>query len=800
MNMLTILGYSLLILALLISAKQLIRPSPTIDRIESNLTLASQAAPFALLASAFMFEATSLELVSGYVGEGLPALYRISAVWGSRAGPLLMWACFMGAITWAMSRDPEPDMTAIRVMHGWTGAILLVSAILKPFSPSSGGPGGVISPLLQTDLMVIHPPVVFVYYSLCLATASVAVAGLIRSRPPEETHESLLRWARYSLLAGAIGIGLGGLWAYTVLDWGGYWAWDPVETGSLLPWMALLAIVHARARGSSSGSPSITPALALVAGALVMHATLVTRANGVWASVHAFVGDGEGSMPSDPYARVIEIIDFSPVGFEVMTYLAAVASLLCLAVLHVLRVQWSELGERGSRTLLEHNRALSLLLLACFSLVALWIGSSAVLFIGLSSLILLVNGDHRDPPAHWVALGVLLMLFSSWAWISEWYQSLAGIAPFLIVWVLPEEEGDELSWVRGFFSDESSRLRSSRSFPWYLSSAFLLLTWVLLTVEIDGTNLEAHEYYGAPMIALLAIGLGLYGWGRGLGARTGNLALASAAALSFILAANAGSLGLPGDHELPITDSVSRGALSAFLLTWLAFAIPPTLLKLWRGLRESAPVLASEGIRARPARSRMLGSHIAHAGILLLLVGHVLTTTLVDRSDPSHFVTLERGQPTEHDGLELVFTGVEVLSAEDDQYDFSIGDGYVGVVIEVWDGGQRAGTLSPGMLRFDSPSGAVSARSEVDRMSSLTGDTIVILDLLQSNELLSSMIMGQTDQVDQVRVTVHHLPGSHLIWAGWLLVVLGIALASVTRSSEEYIEDEFKAPASEDED
>ena len=133
---------------------------------------------------------------------------------------------------------------------------------------------------------------------------------------------------------------------------------------------------------------------------------------------------------------------------------------------------------------------------------------------------------------------------------------------------------------------------------------------------------------------------------------------------------------------------------------------------------------------------------------------------------------------------------MEVLSSEDDQYDFPIGDGYVGVVIEVWDGGQRAGTLSPGMLRFDSPSGAVSARSEVDRMSSFTGDTIVILDLLQSNELLSSMIMGQTDQVDQVRVTVHHLPGSHLVWAGWLLVVLGISLASVTRSSEEYIEEE----------
>ena len=59
------------------------------------------------------------------------------------------------------------------------------------------------------------------------------------------------------------------------------------------------------------------------------------------------------------------------------------------------------------------------------------------------------------------------------------------------------------------------------------------------------------------------------------------------------------------------------------------------------------------------------------------------------------------------------------------------------------------------MLRFDSPSGMVSARSEVDRLTGVTGDTIVILDLLQSNELLSSMILGQTDDVSEVRVTVH---------------------------------------------
>ena len=178
----------------------------------------------------------------------------------------------------------------------------------------------------------------------------------------------------------------------------------------------------------------------MITGALVMHATLVTRANGVWASVHAFVGDGENSLPRDPYVRVLEIIDFTAVGFEIMVYMTSVFALLSLSVAHALREQRATLLAKGSETLYEKNRFLAVFLLFYFAAVGLWIGSSAVLFFGLAILTLLIFGDGDEPPAHWVILGVLLMLFSGWAWISEWYQSLAGIAPFLLVWVIPDEQ------------------------------------------------------------------------------------------------------------------------------------------------------------------------------------------------------------------------------------------------------------------------------------------------------------------------------------------------------------------------
>jgi len=125
---------------------------------------------------------------------------------------------------------------------------------------------------------------------------------------------------------------------------------------------------------------------------------------------------------------------------------------------------------------------------------------------------------------------------------------------------------------------------------------------------------------------------------------------------------------------------------------------------------------------------------------------------------------------------------VEIISSDEDDYGFDIGDGYVGIVIEVSEGGEKVGELMPGMLRFDSPSGSVTARSEIDRLSFITGDMIVILDVFQSNDLLTSMIMGDTSEVDRVRVTVHHLQGSHLVWIGWIMVLIGGLLNSLPKN------------------
>ena len=772
-----IIGQFLLIIAIISSINQILRFQNAGNKLFRSIALLAQIFPFAFLVFAFISDFSSLKLVTEYGGADLPLLYRISAVWGGRAGPLLLFAALLSIVTWLMTEKDTLDYD-VRIMHGFTLGILVISWFLDPFADSTGVISSELNPLLQTDLMVIHPPVVFFYYALCIATAAVAMGGVISGKSAKEIHESQLHWARAGFLAGTIGIGLGGLWAYTVLDWGGYWAWDPVETGSILPWFALLMIIHARSTHDSSKSIKISPALGLISGALAIHATLVTRANGVWASVHAFAADGLGTDSQDPYVRILYIIDSNAIGFELASYMFAIVLLGIIAIYFLVKQQINSLHLEDKKTFFETQKQFSILLIIVICAISIWIESTAVGVLATSIMILLITTDAKEPSLPWIFSGVILMFYASWSSSATIPQAIAGMSPFLVIWLLSDDDDDFESLLLPF-KNKSARMKFARAITWYGTAAYLLLTWLLLTVEIDGTNLEAHEFYGAPFIGLLAIGLSMYTWGKSVDMKTGNSLLSLVFIFSILLGVFADEFDLPGDPSLLFASSFSRGAVSLFLLSWLIFAIPPNARQLYITLANVAPKLKKDGFlnRKNSSRLRLLGSHLSHFGILLLLIGHVFTTTLIDRSDPSHLVTLSKDQPVQHDGYEFTFTEVELISLESEDYDYPVGDGYLGVVIEMRKNGELIDTLHPGILRFDSPSGQVTPRSEPDRHVGLFGDTIIILDIFQSNDLLNAMMFRETSEVDRIRVTVHDLQGSHAVWFGWILIILGGGLA-----------------------
>ncbi len=85
-----------------------------------------------------------------------------------------------------------------------------------------------------------------------------------------------------------IGILLGAQWAYEELGWGGYWAWDPVENGSLLPWLTGTVLIHSMMVWQHRRMLKKTAmVLAFVTFGLSNFATFLTR-SGVFSSLHAF--------------------------------------------------------------------------------------------------------------------------------------------------------------------------------------------------------------------------------------------------------------------------------------------------------------------------------------------------------------------------------------------------------------------------------------------------------------------------------------------------------------------------------
>jgi len=733
--------------------------------------LGLQALPFLFLIIAFIVDFDLLRTVRINGSYDLPIHYRVSAVWAGRSGPLLLWIAWLSAarLWWRYISDKETEKKRIGtggVLHFLTFCLFFVAFLLEPFALDNSPPRTELNVFLQTDLMVIHPPIVFAFYALCLVVSSLAMEGILNQTNPLEIHQDVLPLARAAFFAGTLGIGLGGLWAYTVLDWGGYWAWDPVETASLLPWLSLLLLIHLRMSPKVKNRDSAlvwSPALALLTGALALHSTLVTRANGVWASVHAFVASQDSeSLNNDAYMRVLSLWDSGVEGIEVLIQFFGMIILICFATFWLGRYRSDRVLVSGQETLLTARPILAFSILIV-ELAILYTSQSLSVAILLIPVIFLMIHD-RNQAVLWPAVGVVILLFSRWSWHLDSTQAGIGMFLLLLPWLLASEEES---------NGKSPSLSSlSLHIPLVGGGSFLVLTWLLLLAEIDGASPQAHEAFGSILIGMLAAGLLIYSLRKAPEyQRRITLILGIIVSLLATLY-GVNYFPLPGNADQLLTQSIDRGHISRFLLVWLIIALPPSIIDLNSTIKKTLIVR-----KMKKPNLRILGSHLAHAGILILLVGHVLTTTLVDRVDPSHQITLIRNEQIRHGDFLYEMTDITTLVRDEDpefSEKFRVADGFFGIQINVYDtNGEFISSVEPGVLRFDSADGAIRPRSEVDRLVDWKGDTILILDLSQMNQIMTHAMMGELDDVDRVRLTVYDLPGSHLVWIGWIMIMIG---------------------------
>src|SRR5918998_2354019 len=208
---------------------------------------------FVLVEIAFMRSDFSFKLVQGYSSTDTPTFYKLTAMWSSQEGSLLLWALLLSLMSSAAlfatrRRHREIAPYANAVLGGiaifFLGLIVLKSQ--NPFAQLAQPPveGNGLNPLLRHPAMMFHPPALYMGYVGFSIPFAFMVGALVTKRTNADWFRSTRRFAMIAWTFLGTGVLLGALWSYNELGWGGYWAWDAVENAALMPWLVGTAFIH----------------------------------------------------------------------------------------------------------------------------------------------------------------------------------------------------------------------------------------------------------------------------------------------------------------------------------------------------------------------------------------------------------------------------------------------------------------------------------------------------------------------------------------------------------------------------
>jgi len=256
--------------------------------------------------------------VWSYSSNNLSIPLLLSTSYAGQEGSFFLWAFYAAIISVFVLRYSQlkADAPLAQRRHGYESIVipiillfevfvLAVLTLKSPFAkvwesfenvPVGTTPqdGRGLNPLLQNFWIVIHPPILFLGFASAIVPFAYAVAGLLR-KDYINWMSYLMPWLVFNVLTLGAGIIIGGYWAYVTLGWGGFWGWDPVENSSLIPWLFSAAALHTIIVGKrTKGFLKTSFVLTIVSFILVLYSTFLTR-SGVLGdtSVHAFVDPGK---------------------------------------------------------------------------------------------------------------------------------------------------------------------------------------------------------------------------------------------------------------------------------------------------------------------------------------------------------------------------------------------------------------------------------------------------------------------------------------------------------------------------
>lgn len=248
---------------------------------------------FIFLAYHFFTRDFRLSYVTAYSSSDLSFLYTISAIWAGQEGSFLLWvflSLFLGLFL--IKNLNEYENLGMFIYNLQIFALLFLLLKQSPFTLLQNIPldGNGLNPLLLNPWMAIHPPFMFLGYSAFAIPFTFALLLAIK-KSFKDFYERTYKWVIFSWVTMAIGIILGGFWAYETLGWGGFWGWDPVENASLIPWLIMTALIHSLILQKKYKTFfKINFLLSIFSFIFVLYGTFLTR-SGVLQdfSVHSFI-------------------------------------------------------------------------------------------------------------------------------------------------------------------------------------------------------------------------------------------------------------------------------------------------------------------------------------------------------------------------------------------------------------------------------------------------------------------------------------------------------------------------------
>ncbi|HMD63221.1 MAG TPA: heme lyase CcmF/NrfE family subunit [Stellaceae bacterium] len=307
--MLIEIGHFALVLALLVALVQgvvplvgaSVRSRPLMDlaRHAALLQFGLVALAFAVFMHAHIVSDFSVRNVFENSNTAKPMLYKVSGVWGSHEGSMMLWVLMLtlfGGLVAALGRSLPAGLRAralaIQGLLGF-GTLAFIIGTSNPFDRLIPAPidGRDLNPLLQDPGLAFHPPFLYFGYVGFSITYSFAIAALIEGRIGAAWARWVRPWALTAWCGLTIGIAMGSWWAYYVLGWGGWWYWDPVENASFMPWLLGTALLHSAAVVEKRETlQRWTVLLAILTFGMSLIGTFLVR-SGVLTSVHSFAVD-----------------------------------------------------------------------------------------------------------------------------------------------------------------------------------------------------------------------------------------------------------------------------------------------------------------------------------------------------------------------------------------------------------------------------------------------------------------------------------------------------------------------------